>query len=114
MAVPSKRPFGFGFYRIPCSCGKGTWDRLAAPFWQNICGILDLVNQTSLGLAENFEKCEFLVFASTKIVSKIEGFWTRVIFEAITIRMEPNMVNREMGVNLSICWSPALQLIESQ
>lgn len=51
------------------------------------------------------------VFGQTKVLSKQESFWNRVIEEAIFIHLEPNTVNRDSGLKVENSWKPMLRLL---
>jgi len=53
-------------------------------------------------------------FSATSILAKSSGYWDQVIGEALAIRLDTNLLNRDTGHQLSTAWRPAIALLAAQ
>ena len=53
-------------------------------------------------------------YERTKILVQTSRYWDSVVREAIEIRTNDDLINRDCGYNLSKAWEPAIGLIKSK
>ncbi|KAJ4436284.1 hypothetical protein ANN_18915 [Periplaneta americana] len=59
----------------------------------------------------NLETGHKIDFGATTILDKTSGYWDLVIKEAIDIQLDGNNFNRDVGLQLSTAWKPAINTL---
>lgn len=49
------------------------------------------------------------LFHATKVLSKVQGFWERVIYESLEIHLDH--INHDIGLQLCVVWKLATGLL---
>jgi hypothetical protein len=117
--VKIKDPLGLktpGVYRIPCECGEtyvGETGRTVETRLKEHKRCIRLKQPEKSAIAEHsLVHAHRVDFDKTSILCRANGYWDRVVKEAVEIRLEKRKVNRDSGFHLSNTWKPVLKTIE--
>ena len=113
--VRAKDPIGLktaGIYRIPCECGKvyiGETERTIETRVKEHRRHLRLGQFEKSAIAEHCaQENHNIHWEETAQLGRTRGYWDRITKEAIEIRLHPNNINRDRGLQLSSAWNPAI------
>lgn len=106
-----------GVYRIPCECGKqyiGHTGRTVEVRCKEHARNIRLFYPDKSAVAEHaINMGHRIKFGETAILARSSNFWERVVREAVEIRLEPNNMNRDSGIQLSPAWFHAIDSLRS-
>jgi hypothetical protein len=121
MLVRAKDPIGLktpGVYRVPCGCGKsyiGETGRTIETRLKEHRRHLRLGQLEKSAIAEHWAGCDKdIQFQETKLLCRSSGYWERLTKEAIEIRLEENIFNRDSGYAVSNTWKPVIKNIKRE
>jgi hypothetical protein len=107
-----------GVYRIPCECGKvyvGQTGRSIDTSCKEYMRHIRLVQPENSAVAEQSVNTGHQIdFSNITILDRTSGYMDRIVKEAIPMRLNKEIFNRDNGFNLSQAWFPITRMLASQ
>jgi len=100
-------------YRIPCECGKvyigETGRSLQESIKEHDRDIRLARTQTSNVSEHTHETGHYPICNDVKFIDRDPHWYTRRVKEAIHIRLHPNNINRDSGIEIPEAWIPTIK-----
>ncbi|KAL9965271.1 hypothetical protein ACROYT_G029046 [Oculina patagonica] len=111
-AVDSTKQDGV-VYRIPCEYGKVYIGETGRPMQDRIKehdrDIRLARNQTSAVAEHTNNTGHYPLWNEVKFIDRDSHWYTRRVKEAIHIRLHPNNINRDSGIEIPVAWMPTIK-----
>ncbi|KAL9955120.1 hypothetical protein ACROYT_G036406 [Oculina patagonica] len=111
-AVDSTKQDGV-VYRIPCECGKVYIGETGRPMQDRIKehdrDIRLARTQTSAVAEHTNNTGHYPLWNEVKFIDRDSHWYTRRVKEAIHIRLHPNNINRDSGIEIPEAWMPTIK-----
>ncbi|KAL9964368.1 hypothetical protein ACROYT_G027999 [Oculina patagonica] len=111
-AVDSTKQDGV-VYRIPCECGKVNIGETGRPMQDRIKehdrDIRLARTQTSAVAEHTNNTGHYPLWNEVKLIDRDSHWYTRRVKEAIHIRLHPNNINRDSGIEIPEAWMPTIK-----
>ncbi|KAL9964367.1 hypothetical protein ACROYT_G027998 [Oculina patagonica] len=111
-AVDSTKQDGV-VYRIPCECGKVNIGETGRPMQDSIKehdrDIRLARTQTSAVAEHTNNTGHYPLWNEVKLIDRDSHWYTRRVKEAIHIRLHPNNINRDSGIEIPEAWMPTIK-----
>ncbi|XP_078384814.1 uncharacterized protein LOC144667294 [Oculina patagonica] len=111
-AVDSTKQDGV-VYRIPCECGKVYIGETGRPMQDRIKehdrDIRLARTQTSAVVEHTNNTGHYPLWNEVKFIDRDSHWYTRRVKEAIHIRLHPNNINRDSGIEIPEAWMPTIK-----
>ena len=100
-------------YRIPCECGKVYIDKTGRSMQERIKehdGDIRLARTQTSAVSEHaHETGHYPIWNEVKFIDRDPHWYTRRVKEAIHIRLHPNNINRDSGMEIPKAWMPTIK-----
>ena len=100
-------------YRIPCECGKvyigETGRSMQERIKEHDRDIRLARTQTSAVSEHTHETGHYPIWNEVKFIDRDPHWYTRRVKEAIHIRLHPNNINRDSGIEIPEAWIPTIK-----
>ena len=100
-------------YRIPCECGKvyirETGRSMQERIKEHDRDIRLARTQTSAVAEHAHETGHYPIWNEVKFIDRDPHWYTRRVKEAIHIRLHPNNINRDSGIEIPEAWMPMIK-----
>ena len=100
-------------YKIPCQCGKvyivETGRAMQDRIKEHDRDILLARTQTSAVSEDANETGHLPIWKEVKFIDRDPHWYTRRVKEAIHIRLHPNNINRDSGIEIPEAWIPTIR-----
>ena len=67
---------------------------------------------TSAVVQHALENNHHIVFEEARLIDRATNYWDRLRREAIEIKLQPNIFNRDSGLHISKAWGPAINALQ--
>jgi len=100
-------------YKIPCECGKvyiGETGRAMQDRIKEHDRDIRLARTQASAVSEHGNETEHLpIWKEVKFIDRDPHWYTRRVKEAIHIRLHPNNINRDSGIEIPEAWIPRIR-----
>jgi len=101
-------------YRIPCECGKVYIGKTGRSMQERINehdrDIRLARTQTSAVSEQTHETGHYPIWNEVKFIDRDPHWYTRRVKEAIHIKLQPNNINRDSGIEIPEAWMPTIKI----